>query len=626
MAFQYAGYCGKLLRVDLTRGVVKEEVLDAQLVEDFIGQAGLAAKMLFDEVPAGISPFSPENKLIFMTGPLTGAPVPCAGRYEVVFKSPQTNGYGEANSGGQWAAELKRSGFDGLIIEGCAASPKFLLITPQGTELKDADAMWGMDTEATRAYVQQEFGRACKVASIGPAGENRVVFAAVINDFGRSAARTGPGAVMGSKNLKAIVVRGAHKPAVADPERTRSLYRSFLQEMKEKPVYLLLSSQGTPGTFLAREAAGYGIVKNWQLDLSEFSGKAGISGEVLNDKYLIKKDACFSCPVCCGRVTRGRRDGQAVRVKGPEYETMAALGSQCLNDDMPTLISANHLCNLFGLDTISTGGVVAFAMECCERGLMPADLLEGRTLSWGASQAMLDLIGDIAYQRGKLGRLLAQGVKAAAQTIGKASEDFAVHVKGVEAAEHDPRSGQGWGLGYSVGNAGARHTEGGIWAEYGNLQPTIGIHRVLDRTTIEEKPEHLILYQNMVASVYNSTGLCYFMGLIGLTHYVPEFIESVTGRRMHMEDIMRCGERSFNVKRVFNAREGFSRKDDALPARFTRDALRQGASKGLTARAGEMLDEYYRLRGWDPVTGWPTAEKLAELSLDREREALYGAC
>ncbi len=625
MAFQHAGYCGKILRVDLSRAAVKDEPLDPQLVNRFIGQAGLAAKMLFDEVPAGISAFDSGNKLIFMTGPLTGTPVPCAGRYEVVFKSPQTGGYGEANSGGQWAAELKRAGYDGVIIEGIAASPKFLLITNQGAEIRDADILWGMDTEATREYLQQKFGKAYKVASIGPAGENLVRFAAVINDFGRGASRTGPGAVMGSKKLKAIVVKGQQAPPVADREGTKALYKAFIKDLKDKPAYLLLSSQGTPGTFLAREAVGYGIVKNWQMDLSEFPGKTRISGDVLNDQHLIRKDACFSCPVCCGRITRGSVNGQEVRVKGPEYETMAALGSQCLNDDMSTLIRANHLCNTLGLDTISAGGVISFAMECFERGLLPQDLLEGRTLAWGDSAAILNLLTDIAYRKGKLGDILAQGVKPASEIIGKAAEAFAVHVKGVEAAEHDPRSGQGWGLGYSTGNAGARHTEGGIWSEFGNLQPSIGVNRTLDRTIIEEKAEHLILYQNMVAAVYNSTGLCYFVGLIGLTDYVPKFIKSVTGRNIPMEEILRCGERSFNVKRAFNAREGFNRKDDTLPPRFSRDTLKQGASKGLRARSDEMLDEYYRLRGWDLVSGWPTPEKLTELSLERERTALYGS-
>ena len=429
---------------------------------------------------------------------------------------------------------------------------------------------------------------------------------------------------MGSKKLKAIAVHGVKRPAVADPARTKTLFKDFVRDLKKTPVYELLSSQGTPGAFLAREAAGYGIVKNWQMDLSEFPGKEKISGDVLNDTYLVKKDACSNCPISCGRVTRGVLKGVEVQVKGPEYETMAALGSQCLNDDMETLITANHLCNILGLDTISTGGVISYAMECYERGLMPDDILEGKALHWGDSEVILGLIEDIAHRKGKLGELLAQGVKHASEILGKESEEFAVHVKGVEAGEHDPRSGQGWGLGFAVANAGARHTEGGIWAEFGNLQPSIGVDRTLDRTVIEEKPRHLILYQDMVASVYNSTGLCYFMGLIGLTGYVPDFIESVTGRKMDMKEILLCGERSFNVKRAFNAREGIGRKDDVLPKRFTHHALKQGASKGLTARADEMLDEYYRLRGWDPDTGRPTKEKLLELSLEKEKEALYG--
>ncbi len=311
-------------------------------------------------------------------------------------------------------------------------------------------------------------------------------------------------------------------------------------------------------------------------------------------------------------------------MKGPEYESMAALGSQCCNSDMETLILANHLCNILGMDTISTGGIIAFAMECYERGLFPEDVLEGRKLPWGDAEVIIDLIKDIAYKRGNLGEMLSRGVKYTSESLGDEAMKCAVQVKGVEAAEHDPRSCQGWGLSYAVGNAGARHNEGGVWPEFGNIQTPLGLEHKMDRTTIEGKPKALILMQDIIASVMNSLGLCYFAyGFPNLIGYVPEFFEAVTGHKMSIKDFLLCGERSFNVKRVFNAREGIGRRNDVLPDRFLHQPLRQGASKGLVARTEEMLNEYYRLRGWDLETGWPTKDKLSQLSLDKESKALY---
>ncbi len=618
------GYCGKILRVDLTRETVRDELLDDRLVKNFLGGTGLGAKILFDEVPPGLSAFDTSNKLVFMTGLLTGTPVPTAARYGVVFKSPQTGGYGEATAGGKWGPELKWAGYDGIVVEGCAVEPRMLVIRNDRVEIKDATHLWGKDTYQTEKRLQEELGKEFTVASIGPAGENLVRMSSIINDRGRAAARTGPGAVMGSKKLKAIAVNGNRKPHLRDAARVKILCKGFLQKIKEHPSTDLLSSKGTAGLFLLREPVGYGIVKNWQMDLSEFPGRNQISGDRLNEEFLVRREACFNCPVACGRVTETILDGTPVEVKGPEYESIAALGSQCCCSDMETLILANHLCNILGMDTISTGGVLAFAMECYERDLFPEDVLEGRKLPWGDSAVIINLIKAIAYREGKLGELLSQGVKKASEALGSEAMTCAVQVKGVEAAEHDPRSGQGWGLSYVVGNAGARHTEGGVWPEFGNVQTPLGLGQKMDRTTIEGKPEALIIMQDMIASAMNSLGLCYFAyGFPNLMGYVPEFLEAVTGYKMDIEDFLLCGERSFNVKRVFNAREGIGRKDDVLPDRFLHQPLQQGASKGLVARAEEMLDEYYRLRGWDPETGWPTKEKLAQLSLEEESRALY---
>ncbi len=620
----HSGAGARVLRVDLTREKVRKEFLDRRMTDLFLGGTGLGAKILLDEVPQGASAFAPANKLIFMAGLLTGTPVPASARYGVTFKSPQTGGYGEATAGGKWGPELKWAGYDGIIVEGCARSPRVLVITHDRIEIKDGGSLWGKDTRQTEQELRKELGRDFKVACIGPAGEKMVSMAAILNDFGRAAARTGPGAVMGSKKLKAIAVRGSHNPPLADASRVEALRREMIKKIKAHPSCQLLSSQGTPGLFLLRELIGYGIVKNWQMDLSEFPGKEQISGDRLNKEYLLRREACFQCPIACGRVTGVTLEGSQVQVKGPEYETMAALGSQCFNSDLETLIRANHLCNTLGMDTISVGGVISFAMECYERGLLTEEILEGRKIIWGEGDSILGLIKDIAQRKGALGELLAQGVRSAAERLGGRAKECAIHVKGVEVAEHDPRSCQGWGLSYAVGNAGARHTEGGVWPEFGNLQTPLGLDRQMDRTAIEGKAKALILVQNMISGAMNSLGLCYFaFGFPNLLGYVPDFMEAVTGGQAGIAHLLLCGERSFNVKRLFNAREGIGKKDDALPERFTRQPLKKGTSTGLTARAEEMMEEYYQLRGWDPVTGWPTKEKLAELSLEKEMKILY---
>jgi len=618
------GHFGKILRVDLTRERIEEEKLREGLIQDFLGGPGIAAKILFNEVPPNISAFDPANKLIFMSGLLTGAPVLSAARYGVVFKSPQTGGYGEATAGGKWGTELKRAGYDGIILEGCAKAPRVLVITHSGAEIRDAGSLWGKDTLSTEECLKKDLGKGFKVASIGPAGENLVRMSSIINDRGRAAARSGPGAIMGSKKLKAVAVRGDQRLPLADAPRVKSLYKEMFEKIKKHPSYLLLSSQGTPGTFLLRQFRGYGIVKNWQMDLSEFPSKERISGDRLNKEFLIRKDACFSCPIACGRVTRGMMEGVPVEVKGPEYETMSALGSQCLNGDMERLILANHLCNILGMDTISTGATIAFAMECYERGLLPEELLEGRKIQWGNGETIVNLVRDIAYKGSKLGEMLSQGTKYASEALGDEAMRCSVQVKGVEPGQHDPRACQGWGLTFAFGNAGAKHTEGVPWPEFGTVQTPLGLDK-LDPTTIEGKPREMIIMQDIIASAMNSLGLCYFTyGQTNSIGYVPDFLEAVTGHRMGIQDLLLCGERSFNVKRAFNAREGMGRKDDVLPHRFTHQPLQQGISKGLVSRVPEMTDEYYRLRGWDLKTGWPTKEKLAELSLDEESKDLYG--
>ena len=368
---------------------------------------------------------------------------------------------------------------------------------------------------------------------------------------------------------------------------------------------------------------GYGLVKNWQEALSEWPGKDKISGTVLNEQYLVAKDSCFACPIGCGRMVRHPVDGSPI--KGLEYETTGMLGAQCCLGDMDGLILANHLCNNLGLDTISVGAILAFAMECYERGLIPEDILQGQKIPWGDREIMLKLIEDMAYKKGKLGELLASGVKHMAEVFGGNSADFAVHVRGVEIAAHDPRTSQGWGLGYAVGSTGGRHTEHAPWPEFLSIPiPKIGLNKALDPKGVEGIPEEIKVIQDYI-NLMNSAGCCYpIYGPTNSIDYIGDYLEAVTGHKRDVKELLRCGERAFNVKKVFNARVGIGRKDEVLPKRLTRDALKAGASQGYVARTDEMLDEYYQFRGFDPETGWPTKQKLEELSLADVGKALYG--
>jgi aldehyde:ferredoxin oxidoreductase len=617
------GYWGKILRVNLDGELLTDEHLDEGLIEKFVGGSGIASRMLFDEVPPDASALGPQNRLIFMTGPFAGTTVPAGSRYEAVFKSPQTSGYGEANAGGYWGAELKRTGYDGIVIEGSARSPTILVITDEGAYLKDAGRLWGKDTLKTEQMLSKELGGTFRFVSIGPAGENLATYSALINDGGRAAARTGSGAVMGSKRLKAIAVHGEKSPGVADMARIKELNKGFLKRIKENKASQRQSALGTAGGFPQKvENLGYGLVKNWQVDLSEWPGKAAISGALLNEKYVIRKETCYRCPIGCGRLVRHPKDGTLIR--GPEYESIALLGAQLCLSDMEGLILANHLCNTLGLDVISTGGSIAFAMECFERGLIPEDILQGQQVPWGDRETILTLIQDIAYKRGRLGEMLSYGVRHASDVLGNDTADFAPHVKGVEFPAHDPRSCQSWALGFATNSTGARHTESITYADFNaQPQPHIGLEP-MDCRTVEGKPRAVKRMQEYLAVLGSCVGCNFVYGTTDSIDYIRGYLEAVTGHKRSLEELLRCGERSFNVKRSFNVRHGMGRREDALPGRFTRDALKAGSSKGFVARSDEMLEEYYQLRGWDSETGWPRKQKLEELSLTEVGEALYG--
>lgn len=609
------GYTRKALRVDLLTRSVDEEVLDEHTLRKYLGGVGLAAKVLLEEAPAGIGPLAPENPLIFATGPLTGTSVPTSGRHAVVAKSPLTGIWGESDAGGYWGKELKWAGYDMLVITGRAPHPVYLSITSDEVRIVDALHLWGKDTYETSELLAQETVAGAVAAVIGPAGEKQVKIAAIMHDgkHGRAAGRAGLGAVMGSKNLKAVVVKGSKPNPVADARRLQDSIRSRMKPLREGTA--ALKNFGTSGSVPGIEKIGDLPIRNWR-DGSWTEGAVKISGQRLAETYLTGNYRCHSCVIGCGREVRvengrfGPVDGA-----GPEYETVATLGSLCLVDDLEAIVYGNELCNRLGLDTISTGAVVAFAMEAFERGLIGEGDTGGLDLRWGNAGAMIELIRQIGAASG-LGALLGNGVRAAAETIGGMAKEFAIHVKGLEFPAHDPRAYNSLALTYATSNRGACHLQGFSHSfEKGVTMPQLGYPEIQDRFAVEGKGRFTAKLQDLCC-LFDSLKVCKFLLFGGIkVDALVEWLNCVVGWDMELEEFMSIGERVFNMKRIYNNACGISRKDDTLPPRILTHKRRSGGAADNLPPLGRMLSEYYQHRGWDDE-GIPTREKIEELGLD----------
>jgi len=604
------GYMGKILRVDLSSDEIRVDGLSEEIAKKYIGGVGLAAKIIYDEVRPEISPFDPENKLVFMTGPLTGTLVPCTGRYVVCAKSPLTNAWGESHSGGFWARDLKRAGYDGIIIEGRAERPSYLVINDAEVTIEDASDLWGMNCLKTEETLKKRHGEEFKVACIGPAGERLVRFASILNDEGRVAGRCGMGAVMGSKLLKAIAVKGTKDIPVKDPERIKSILRRIYPQIMSYPTTQIFASYGTSGELLTLHYE-YGDVPIKNFRLGRWESINNISGEVYNKTMVKGKRACWNCPISCWRYVRieeGPFTGLELK-RGPEYETLASLGSLLLNDRLDVIVKANYLCNYYGMDTISTGICIAFAIECYERGIITDKEAGNLILRWGDSETIVSLIEAIGERKG-LGDILAEGVKRASEIIGKGSERFAMHVKGLEMPMHDPRAFKGMGLQYAVSNRGACHLQGLIHRiEQGERMPDLKIYERLDRFSIKDKGRVLATLQNW-HEVLESLIICKFLGIA--PGHIPGLYTLTTGISVNLEHLLQAGERIYNLKRMFNVKCGISRKDDVLPHRVMYEKLEEGKSAGEIISQEEldvMLNEYYLARGWNEE-GIPPLEKI----------------
>lgn len=610
------GWTGTVLRVNLTTRQVSKEPLREDWARYFIGGRGLGAKYLFEEVDPQVDPLGPENKLMFVTGPLTGTNASCGARYMVVTKGPLTNAITTSNSGGHWAPELKAAGYDMIILEGRAASPSYLWIYDDQIEIRDAGHLWGKTVWETEEHLRKELGVPdAIIASIGPAGEKLVRFAAILNDLHRAAGRSGVGAVMGSKNLKAIAVRGTGGVRLADPKAYMEAQWAMRVKLRESPV----TSQGLPiyGTeVLVNVINEHGALPTRNHQQTVFEKAEDISGETLTETRLVANKACFACTIACGRVTTLPGDAAGkylvnthphnwkIAGEGPEYEAAWAMGAECGIGDLDALIKANWLCNELGMDAISFGATLAAAMELYEKGVV-AQAETGMPLNFGSAEALVAMAEKTAYREG-FGNELAEGSQRMTAKYNR--PELFMGVRGQEFAAYEARAIQGMGLGYATSNRGACHLKA-----YTVAAEILGLPRQMDPRATEGKAEITKLFQDATSTV-DATGLCQFLTFgIGLEEILPQ-LSAATGVSYSLEDLLKIGERIWNLERLWNERAGFTGKDDTLPKRILEEPIPSGPAKGQVNRLGEMLPEYYRLRGWD-AEGRITPEKLKELGL-----------
>jgi len=624
------GYMGRILRVNLSTKGITTEPLQEEIARKFIGGKGLAAKILFDELKPGIDPLGPENKLVVADGPMGAIPFSGNSRFSVCAKSPLGIGWGESYSGGFMAPKIKQSGFDVIIIEGVSKTPVWLYVNEGKAELRDASKYWGKTTSETEKGIKKDLGdtdkRQTSVASIGPGGEKMVRYAAIMNDLREAAGRSGMGAVMGSKRLKAWACKGSMKVPVYDEKKLNDYMRQCVTEVKKGPYIQSLHDYGTAGDTDDASATGRLPTKNFMR--GTFEGANKITGEtIVSSGLLTGRDTCWACSTNCKRVVDSKSPYTIQKeLGGQEYETTAAFGSYCLNSDMYAIARANQLCNLYGIDTISTGVVIAFAMEAYERGILTKEQTGGLELKWGSPDAIIKLVELIGNREG-IGDLLAEGVWRAAQKLGKGSEMFAMHIKGREIPMHEPRGKRNIGLMFAVADRGASHMEwehDDYWESETFLRPELGLvaSELPNRTLLDYGASKVKIakVQADLWSMCNSLVVCVFDIYPGggIEHKtLLGILNAATGWDMTMKEYMEAGERAINMTRAFNAREGLTRDDDTLPKRLM-EPLPDGAFAGKPFTQDildAMLDNYFELRGWDKKTGVPTRARLEALDL-----------
>jgi aldehyde:ferredoxin oxidoreductase len=605
------GYAGKVLRVNLSNGKITTERLREDDAKLFIGGRGLGAKYLFDEVPPGTDPLGEKNTLYFLTGPLTGTPSQSSSRWMVVTKSPLTGTVFRSTGGAYFGNELKAAGIDLLAIEGTADKPVTLFINDDKVELKDASHLWGKetDTKTLQEIIRKDLGgEKIQVACIGSAGEKGTLIASIMNER-RSASRGGLGTVMGSKNLKAVAVRGTKKTEVADREKLNEVTKEIVSNVRETDLYKNFSYLGTPGVTAILHAIGMHPVKNFQMGMMEdFSAYTPDKLE----EIFVKDEGCVRCYIHCGSILKVKEGiYQSEPAVAPEYETMWSFGANLGITNLGFIVACNKVCDDYGIDTISAGSCIGFAMELYEKGILSKSDLDGLDLTWGNHQEAYKLLMKIAQREG-IGDVLALGTKKAAETIGKGAEKYAMHVKGLELAAYEPRGAKAHGLNMATSNIGASHMTGYCPEEL------FGIPEQIDRFGVEGKGARTKVNQDK-AAIADSLIMCGFspvFGWVSPEHYTKLLVASTGIEEFSDEAYLRkAGERIYNLERIFNVREGFRRKDDYFPERFLKEPIPNGPSEGQIFEMDILLDDYYRARGWDLGTGIPTEKKLQELGL-----------
>ncbi len=621
-------FIGQILRINLTTGAISTENLNPEWARQTLGGAGLATRYLFELTPPGIDPLGPENVLIFMTGALTGTSSASASRYSVVAKSPQTGYWGQSNSGGFFGPALKRSGFDGVIFEGVAPEPVYLSLMNGKAELCPAGHLWGLTVPQCDDQLHSEIGKPVDVACIGPAGEKLVRYAAIMNNKHRAAGRTGMGAVMGSKRLKAIVCSGNRHIQLDDPQEFIRVTQRQREFMDESIMKISFEAFGTNVIADMVNIRGGYPTRNWQT--GTFEQIENVNGQAMTDQVLVEGVRCYACPVACGRGTEIRQGKwKGAHGEGPEYETTDTLGAMCGVADLNAITMANYHCNTYGLDTISTGSTIAFAMECYERGILNEEHTGGLALNFGDADLVVELVRRIGNREG-VGDLLAEGTRRMSEILGQGSESFAMHVKGLELPAYDPRAAKITGLAYVTACRGGDHMNGYIQAPTFIDIPFL----IVDDSTIQDPfladPQYsrVLIDMENALSVLDALGGCKFMGVLLSAAELVDLVRAATGWDFDQQEFRKCGERLQTMGRAYCVREGMRREHDILPARLMLDPLPDGPARGMVLdrqSLEKMKDTYYELRGWDVATGIPTRERLHELDLEYLVPQLWGS-
>ncbi len=618
-----SGITGKVLHVDLTTRQSRIEEIPEVTMRKYLGGGALAAWLLLRDMPAGADPLGPDNVLVFMTSVINGLSLSGTNRYTAAGKSPLTGGYGESEAGGWWGPELRAAGLDGIAVRGKSATPVYLWIKDGQLEFRDARPYWGKLSGEVQDGIAQELGdKRVRVLQTGIAGERGVRFAAIVNQLKHFHGRGGLGAVMGAKNLKAIVARGTKPPVAIDKDRAKGglvWFREHYDRAKDR-----FHTLGSASAVMALEAGGILPTRNFRD--GSFEHARAISGQEMAKTILVDRGTCYACAVACKREVEIKEEGVTPKYGGPEYETLAASGSLCGVGDLHALARINQLYAQYVLDSISTGAVIAFAMECYENSIITKEMTGGLDLTWGNAEAVEQMVHLIGRREG-IGELLGEGVKRAAKTLGRGAERYALHVKGQELPMHDPRGKKGLSLAYALSPTGADHMEAPHDPLYAGFHPQghpmgpLGLIEPLDPLALDAKKVRAFFETQKLWSAYNSVGMCDFVGapLNGLEmEPLVSYLNAVTGWNVSLYELLKVGERNNTLARVFNAREGFTPEDDVLPQRL-HEGIGNGPLKGQKIDPDEFFAArrvYYEMAGWDPATGTPTATKLAELGIE----------